>query len=301
MVQLPSQLTQKMRHRIGLSHAPVFSTLCCAFLCLYEQVLFVKRSLDELHSHIDIILKNAKCIKDKMNAHELLISALTLKGSNLEALKHAKSVLDSLGFPFPPSINSETVAGIVTSLGSTTMAFTPDKLRAFPLMTEKVPLQAMRIMRAVHMPFSFSHPTMFQMMACQMVQLTLKHGICVESAEAFANFGYVQNTLFHNFEIGFRMGKLALIILERFKATHNVAKVYFLVHGFLSVWREPLQATIEGLRSSVNIGLLEGDFQNAMFNQVVLNRQMILAGCHLSECSESLFAICREFVRIFES
>ena len=271
------------------------------FLRPFGQVLFVQRNLDELHSHVDIILKNAKCTGDKIKAHELLISALTLKGSTPEAMDHAKTVLDSLGFPFPPSINSETVTGVVNSLSSTTMSFTPDHLRAFPLMTEKIPLQAMKIMGAVQMHVSFSSPTTFQMLACQMMQLTIKHGLCVESAEAFANFGYCFMSLIRSYDAGHRMGKLSLVILERFKATNRVPKLYFLVYGFLSVWKEPIQATIESLQSAVNIGLVEGDYKNAIFNRVTMNRQMLIAGCQLSEIRDKLLRLCGDMVRFFRN
>ncbi|KAL7542869.1 hypothetical protein ACHAXR_012176 [Thalassiosira sp. AJA248-18] len=262
----------------------------------YANVLFVQRNLEEMHLHVEIILKNAKCIGDKIKAHELMISVLTLKGSTSEALDHAKSVLDSLGFPFPSSIVSETVLGVLKSLSSTTITFTPDHLRSFPLMTEKIPLQAMKIMSAVHMPYSFSDPAMFQMMACQMMQLTIKHGLCVESAEAFSNFGYCLISLSRDYEAGYRAGQLALVILDRFKATKRVAKVHFLIYGFLSVWKDPLQSTVEGLQYAVNMGLLEGDYESALFDQVVLNRQMFIAGYMLSVVRDRLLSLCRDMM-----
>ena len=142
------------------------------------QVLFVQRNLDELHSNVDTILKNAKIIEDKMKAHELMISVLTLKGASSEALGHAKSVLESLGFPFPSSINTETVSGVVQSIMSTVMTLAPDQLRSFPEMTEKVPLHAMKIMSAIHMHSSFSEPTMFQMVG-ESSSLLLSLCVCV--------------------------------------------------------------------------------------------------------------------------
>ena len=265
------------------------------------QVLFVQRNLEELHLHVDTVLKNATCIGDKIKAHEQMISVLTLKGATSEALDHAKSTLGSLGFPFPPSINTDTVKGVINSLMSKILSFTPDTLRALHVMTEKVPLQAMKIMSAVHLPYSFSSPTMFQMIACQMVQLTIKHGLCVQSAEAFANLGYCINALFKNFDAGYRISKLSLVILERFKANNEVAKVHFIIYGFLSVWKEPLQATIEGLQSAVNTGLVTGDHKNVLHNQVVMYRQMMLAGCHLSILRDRLLGLCRDMVRLSQN
>mmetsp|Transcript_3491 Transcript_3491/g.7827 ORF Transcript_3491/g.7827 Transcript_3491/m.7827 type:complete len:656 (+) Transcript_3491:3-1970(+) len=258
----------------------------------YANVLYVQHNLDDLLSHVATILKNAKCMGDKIKAHELTISAMIQKGSTHIAMDHARSVLETLGFPFPATVESETVKGIVDALVETTMAYTPDQLRAFPLMTDKIPLQAMKVMSAIPMEDSFSSPTLFQMLACQMMQLTIKHGLSVESAEAFANFGYCVNAVLRNYGVGYRIGKLALVILERLKACTRVAKVYFLVYGFLSVWKEPLQATIEGLQSAINTGLVEGDNTATLVNQVTMCRQMIIAGCNLSETRDRLLRVC---------
>jgi len=262
----------------------------------YANVLFVQHNLDELQSHIDIILKNAKCLEDKIKAHELMISALSWKGSAKGAMDHATLVLDLLGFTFLLSTTSERVSEIVSSLRSMTETFTADHLRIFPLMTDQVALQAMKIMSAFHMQLSFSSTTMIQMLACQMLQLTIKHGLCVESAEAFANFGYCLVTVFHNYEDGYRMGKLSLIILDRFKATNRVAKVYYLVYGFLAVWKEPLHATIEGLKYAAHIGLVEGDCKYTRFNQMMMFRLMFMAGCNLSEVRDGLLQLCLDML-----
>ncbi|KAL7544942.1 hypothetical protein ACHAWF_008314 [Thalassiosira exigua] len=262
----------------------------------YTTVLFVQRNLEELRVHVDTILENGKCIGDKIEAHELMISVLTMQGSTQEALVHGTSVLETLGFPLPSSLDRETIAKVVKSLSSSTSTLTPEQLRSFPVMTEKIPLQAMKIMAAIHMAYSFSSTTLFPMMACQMMQLTMKHGLCVESAEAFANFGYCLNTFFQNYEAGYRMGKLSLVILDVLKASNKVSKVGFLVYGFLSVWKESLNATVEGIQSAVNQGYLLGDHKNALWSQVVMHRQMFLAGYNLSELHDRSLQLCRDMV-----
>lgn len=263
----------------------------------YVQVLYVTRNFDEMHVRINAILENAKCIGEKIKAHEIFISASIMKGSTPEALKHATSVLESLGFPFPASVNREAVAAIASSLSSTVMAFTPDQLREMPVMTETVPLQAMKIMSTIHMLFSLSSPIISRMMACQMIQLTIKHGLCVQSAPAFANFGYSVNSMFRDYEVGFRIGKLSLVILERFKATKLTAKVYTLVYGFLSVWKEPIQATVEGLQSGINTGFIEGDTSNVNGARIIKYRQMLIAGFNLATVRDGLLRLCQDLVR----
>lgn len=260
--------------------------------------MFVKKRFEELISHIDVVLNNARCLGDKMKVQEMLISALFLSGATTTAVDSLRAVLDSLGFPFPAVIDNDSVDDVINTLNKTTKELTVAQLHSYPLMTESVPLQAMRIMSCVTMPFSLSSPTMFPMMACQMMQLTLQHGLCLESALAFANFGYSLSGRCANLDDGYRHGKISLAILDRFKDTKRLAKVAFIVHGFLSVWKEPIQATVEGLQYSVNQGFLEGDYDNATLNRVVLLRQALMAGMHLSKLRDKQESLCREMVRV---
>eukprot|EP01082_Thalassiosira_pseudonana_P011423 g10744.t1 g10744 contig4:2454219-2455935(-) len=262
----------------------------------YSTVLFVKKRFEELISHIDVVLNNARCLGDEMKVQEMLISALFLSGATTTAVDSLRAVLDSLGFPFPAAIDNDSVDFVINTLNKTTKELTVAQLHSYPLMTESVPLQAMRIMSCVTMPFSLSSPTMFPMMACQMMQLTLQHGLCLESALAFANFGYSLSGRCANLDDGYRHGKISLAILDRFKDTKRLAKVAFIVHGFLSVWKEPIQATVEGLQYSVNQGFLEGDYDNATLNRVVLLRQALMAGMHLSKLRDKQESLCREMM-----
>lgn len=131
-----------------------------------------------------------------------------------------------------------------------------------------------------------------------MMQLTLKHGLCVQSAEAFANCGYCMNALFHNYEVGYRMGKISLMILERFKATTLVAKVGLVIYGFLSVWYEPLQATIEGLQANIDVGMAAGDFDSSLYDRVVVSRKRLLVGHNLQDLRNLQLRLCQDMVRI---
>jgi ATP-dependent RNA helicase DDX31/DBP7 len=262
----------------------------------YTKVLFVRRKLDELRSHVDVILENGKCIGDKIEAHELMISLLTVKGSIQEALVHGASVLESLGFPVPSSLDRETIVGVVKSLSSSTMALTPEHLRSFQVMTEEIPLQAMKILGAFQGLYSILDTNLFLMMSCQMIELTMKHGLCVESAGAFANFGRCLIVLFNDFNAGHRMGELSLAILDILKATNRVSKVCFIVHGFLSIWNKPVQAVAEGFRYAINQGFLSGDYQNTLMSRIVMTRQMFMSGCHLSDLFDNTLQLCRDMI-----
>lgn len=199
------------------------------------KALFVKHMFEELFLHIDIVLSNARCNEDKLKVQEVKIAALFSLGETSKAVELARSVLGTLGFPFPESADDDTVNAIISETKSITKGLTLGQLQSYPLMVETVPTQAMKIMSNILLAFSFANPTMFPMVACQMMHLTTKHGMSVESASAFANFGLILLSRFGNYEEGYRHGKIALAILDRFKDTKRLlAKVYFIVYGLVS-------------------------------------------------------------------
>lgn len=151
-------------------------------MVLCAKVLLVKREFEQIFVHIDVILKKAKCLEDQMQAHEALISALFVSGSTSKSVGHARMVIEALGFPFPAYVEEETIFNIMNTLGKQSEGFTQDHVSLFPLMDDPVTLQAMRIMSIVMFPCSLVDPTMFLLMACQMMQLTIAHGLCADSA-----------------------------------------------------------------------------------------------------------------------
>ena len=199
------------------------------------KALFVKHLFEELFLHIDIVLSNARCNEDKLKVQEVKIAALFSLGETSKAVELARSVLGTLGFPFPESADDDTVNAIISETKSITKGLTLGQLQSYPLMVETVPTQAMKIMSNILLAFSFANPTMFPIVACQMMHLTTKHGMSVESASAFANFGLILLSRFGNYEEGYRHGKIALAILDRFKDTKRLlAKVSFIVYGLVS-------------------------------------------------------------------
>lgn len=155
-----------------------------SFICLlsFAQVLLAKREFQNLFVHIDVILKEARCLGDKISAHEALISALYVSGSISKSVGHARTVIEALGFPFPAYVEEEAIFGIMNNMRRQSEGFTQDHIHFFPLMDDPVILQAMRIMSTVMFPCNLIDPTMFLLITCQMMQLTITHGLCVDSS-----------------------------------------------------------------------------------------------------------------------
>jgi len=203
----------------------------------YANVLLVQREYEELDTHCKVLLLKARCVEDQIKIHELLIAYLFRSGKFPEALEHVRSVLDTLGFPLPTTVDKDTVRAVLEALRNAASGFTPEQMRTFPLMTEEVPKQAMKIMGSVPILLTFSSPTFAAMIACQMTQLSIQHGLCAESAVAFGNLGFAINSVLQDFNCGYAMGNLGLAIFQRFKSNTLILKTYVPIFGFLKSWK----------------------------------------------------------------
>ena len=206
----------------------------------YANVLLVQHEHEELDTHCKALLLNSRCVEDQIKIHELLIAYLFQSGKFAEALAHVRSVLDTLGFPLPTTVDADTVRTVLEAMRNAASGFTPEQIGAFPLMTEEVPKQAMKIMGSVPILLTFSSPTFAAMIACQMAQLSIQHGLCAESAVAFGNLGIAINSVLQDFQCGYAMGNLALAIFQRFKSNTLILKTYVPIFGFLKAWKVSL-------------------------------------------------------------
>jgi len=95
----------------------------------------------------------------------------------------------------------------------------------------------MKIMASVPVILTFSSPTFAAMIACQMTQLTLQHGVCAESAVAFGNLGFAINSMLQDYNSGYDMSNLGLAIFQRFQSNTLILKTYVPIFGFIKSWK----------------------------------------------------------------
>ena len=203
----------------------------------YAKVLLVQHEYEELDSHSKILLRSTRCIEDQVKVHELLISALFRSGESAKALEYVRTVLDTLGFPLPTTVDQDTVRSVLEALRTAASSITPEQMHSYHLMTDEVPKQAMKIMASVPVILTFSSPTFAAMIACQMTQLTLQHGVCAESAVAFGNLGFAINSMLQDYNSGYDMSNLGLAIFQRFQSNTLILKTYLPIFGFLKTWK----------------------------------------------------------------
>ncbi|MGE5656699.1 MAG: AAA family ATPase [Actinomycetota bacterium] len=194
----------------------------------------------------NLVEKNAKTVLDKLKVYEAKILLYAAQNYQKTAIEIGLEVLELLGISLlevPPQVQAI------------------EELYELPEMIEPTFLGAMRILMSISVPAFIADPQLLSVIVFTMVNLCIKHGNSPLSAFAYAFYGLLLCGGLVDIKSGYKFGRLALQVLEKFKAREVETKVGNLFYGLIIHWKEPAQNAIEPLRETVKTGLDNGDIE----------------------------------------
>ena len=102
------------------------------------------------------------------------------------------------------------------------------------------------------------------LIAFRIVRLSLTYGVCKESPFGIAVYSLILAGFLGDAPGASRFGKLALKLADKFQARDQMARICFVLYGFVFIWTEPIQACISKNFDAIEIGLKAGDSEYAM-------------------------------------
>ncbi|MDJ0840501.1 MAG: AAA family ATPase [Acidobacteriota bacterium] len=100
---------------------------------------------------------------------------------------------------------------------------------------------------------------LFTFSVLKRVNLTLKHGISAMSANTFAMFACLLNSVLSNMSLGNRFGKVALEMCNRFEDNPYRSVTLYTYSIFVHCWNNPWSSLASRLRATVDTSLQSGD------------------------------------------
>ena len=153
-----------------------------------------------------------------------------------------------------------------------------EKLSSLPPMKNQDKLAAIQIILDIGPSMFIVHPEFFPLLAFRAVRLSLKFGLCDETAGAFAAYGLILGTGLGQYKNGYRFGQLALTLAEKHKTREYIAYVNFLVYASINPWVMPLEKTIEPLKFSQLAGMEAGTVEFACYSSDAMCIHSIING-----------------------
>jgi len=135
----------------------------------------------------------------------------------------------------------------------------------------------------------FGKHEMIHFVACRMVWLTMKNGLCKHSILGFVQFSGVIFRAKKCAESASRIGKAAMSCCrERYNTHDMVPNLYATYYGFIAPYTEPLQTCADMLRQGFDAGISLGETGTAFFNASLHIRTAMMAGERLPTLMEQV-------------
>ncbi|HYW18818.1 MAG TPA: AAA family ATPase [Nodularia sp. (in: cyanobacteria)] len=278
------------------------------------EVAYLSGNFEQMQQWAEVVLQKARTLLDKVKVYEVKIIANIVQSKQLEAIQTALSILQLLGISFPNQPTSadiqQAMDGIVTDLEGKAMgvrvACPQDSapplaiadLINLPLMTDPNKIAAMKILMGV-LPAAFqTAPAMMPMIACKMVNLSLKYGNTSVSAYGYSLYGLILCGVQGEIDSGYDFGKLAFSLVSQFNATELKAKILTVISAHVLHWKEHIRETFLTSKTGYACGLETGDLEYAGYCGYIYPCHSFWLGKEIGGLEQELIAYCDSLKKI---
>ncbi len=221
------------------------------------EAVFLKGDLILTEHYIRVVLEKGKTVLDKIPAYEIQMQYHIAKGDQQEALEVGLYVVEQLQVPLAKAPRKDIEVEALIDL---------------PQMENRELEAAMAILDSIITPAWAINPDLFEKITYTMVNLSMGHGNSASSCVGYAFYGGLLCGKLGDIELGYRYGKLAIRLLERFNAKFFESKVQNLYVSTVMHWKEPARATRKPHFDAIQVGLETGEIEFASYN--------IVESCH---------------------
>ncbi len=206
------------------------------------------------------VTAHARTVLDTIRVHEAKMRALMGERRLPESIEVGFGVLDRLGVHIPREVGMPEV---MAALGAAAAAVPADveSLGDLPPMTDPEKLAALSMLNTVFSAVYQGAPHYLPIVVSQAVQLSSRYGNAPASAFTYAVYGLILCGVVGDIETGYRIGTLALKLLERSGAVAEKTRVYHIVYTFTRPWKDHTKETLRPLLEAHQNGLDTGDFE----------------------------------------
>ncbi|MEG4214476.1 AAA family ATPase [Microcoleus sp. Pol14C6] len=230
------------------------------------EAAYLNADLEVMEQMAAQVLQNAQTILDKIKIYEILIAAQTAQGKMLEAIAVGRDALGQLGVELFTEPDKATIGKALQALAGQLQDRQIEQLFDLPVMTDLQTRAAMQLLRMLCAPIFQAMPSLTPLVSSTMVSLSLSFGNAPASTVGYAMHGMVLCGFLGEVETGYRFGKLALSLLDRFNVPEFKSMILFVFGCFIQHHQESLLATVTTLKDGYTAGMETGDFLWAGYN-----------------------------------
>lgn len=252
------------------------------------ETAFLRGRYIEMDALVGTGLEHARTLLDKIDFHELQITACIVRGELLKAISIARPVLTALGERYPANPNRGHVVLKVLQLKRRLGKNGLGKIRALPMMTSPEKLAALRIGGSLGSVAMFAQPMLLPLMVLQSVITALEHGLAPQIGTSCCMIGVLRASSIGDVQGAEAFGRLGMEICDRADDPRYQGRAQHLYSSLIEYWTRPLNATLNNLRQAAATCKGSGDFEYALHATSIFTKYAFLAGADLVSLEHEL-------------
>ena len=260
-------------------------------LTLYSEaveVAYLGGNFEQMEYFAFIVLQQARTLLDKVKVYQVKLEAYQSQNQELAAIQIALPILENLEFTLP---ESPQLLDIQRELARTKTNLAERKIEDLidlPQMSDPAKLAVMKIISSLFSSVYIAAPQLLPILVSKQVNLSIQHGNTALSAFAYANYGLILCGIADELEQGYRFGRLALEIADKFQAKELLPKITAVFSTAISIWQEPVRNSLASLQSAYQIGLEMGDLYYGTTCAYLYSFHSAFAGKELTQLASEI-------------
>ena len=248
--------------------------------------------------YFEIVDKQAKTIMERVRVYEVKINSYKANNDLTSAIDIGIEALQLLGKKLPrhPS-KLQVMAGLaVTELRLKKISH--EQILKLPDMDDEEQFAAMRIMVNLTPSAYWAEPNLLPILAFDLIDLSLKHGLNELSGYVFAGYGIILCGVLERMRRGQDYADLGLALSERFESKQWITQIVDPVYALILHWNKHVDGGLSPLRDSFYIGLETGENEFACVNANIYCTNSLLSGKPLPSLEKETETFSKSFLRL---
>jgi predicted ATPase/class 3 adenylate cyclase len=227
---------------------------------------YVTGHAEEANALFDEVLVNARTSIDKASAYYLKILLSSGLDRSDEAVALGIEALRLFGETLPPAPTKFHLFRELARVFYLLRGRRAHELVALPQLADADRKAAISLLMSICPAAYFRNPDLMSLAALRIMSISLRRGNASASSFGYVLYGLVRGGLFADYKGGHEFGRLAVELALRDDSVTQRCKIMLIFAGFINFWREPVDTSVEMLRTSLQLALDSGDVQYANYS-----------------------------------
>ncbi|WP_257447504.1 trifunctional serine/threonine-protein kinase/ATP-binding protein/sensor histidine kinase [Archangium lipolyticum] len=247
------------------------------------QCQIISGQLGAAEAKISTLLAHARSRAEQADVHRLKVDLHATRGEFPQAVEAALSCARLFGIELSPRPTPEALRATVQAMWDELAQHKLESLADLPPMTDPDQKALLALFAAVLPPAYFINPDLHDLLACQMVGASLRHGNADDSVMGYVVFGQAIGHVLRMWREAVRLGAFAVDLMDRRGIVGSRAKVCLVIGGFINHRIQHLRDVLPLFQGSWSAAREAGEHTFASYSSMNMVVYRFMMGDHLED------------------